>query len=643
MQPGFYLVTGAPHTGKTALLDYLDSVFRAKNQYVIRFNFDGSDYKDCVVAIAEITKDIMSIHPDFNGRNIMPPKRRPWGFFDDLFVKYGKIVVIIEDLDKIHYDYQTTIKDFLPFHHLENIHLVMSTRVTIDNYTFNIDIDPENKLQLKYITQEDIKNWTIQYQLQPVDEIAYQIWQRSQGRPYDVAAWCCELQRHQNPLEFLDSKTQLQSSKHLAENELTTLEKRLNHDSKQLATSRQALKKLFRDVLGVLAVSCSPIPFDELRQMLDCDAEQLRNLQQCLQSYISSDDDGFWLTSSHLIDYLRSMPNRHGIYAQELIKGREYLFGWCCKRFSESDDLYKIPLYILRYSPYYAMIARESCRRSFVEAVFSHATWRSALEERSGSLGAVRAAVAEAWEAAEKLDVPHDLVFGLTACAIMKTSLVAVLPPEIVTLLVRYALWSEERAATYALGYPTQQDRDVLQLLLQDNQLKLERYAKLTQQVVELAKLPNYEQALRQILQPYERIGGTDKAQMASETLRDAVAPAKDWPASTRSFLQLSEDLTMLFSHTHLAVSPVGDSANLSDEQRDVLEQIVNSWIHDSDIPLALSANRYVQLTRLIASSTRANYLEALTILAPAIRCVFGAECAERMALMVKKITDAYP
>jgi hypothetical protein len=61
------------------------------------------------------------------------------------------------------------------------------------------------------------------------------------------------------------------------------------------------------------------------------------------------------------------------------------------------------------------------------------------------------------------------------------------------------------------------------------------------------------------------------------------------------------------------------------------------------------SADRYVQLTRIIADSPRANYLEAVTmlleavsILAPAIRRVFGADCAERMAQMIEKITKAY-
>ena len=664
-QPGFYVVTSAPNMGKSALLRHLAVEFQHKCEAetkltVIDFSFRRGGHERWSSAVAHIYHEVVSVIPAtlLPGDQYRPPDLPSewfmhWDWLDQDWFSLDKnkpegeqavktcIVILIDNLQAMHRSDYNRLDDLLPTQRMRNTRLILAGQLDLNKQCSHLAYQPDMTLELKHFSFDDTKDLADHFNLgHPYNRIAEEVQNRTAGHPYLVSALCWELQRSNDPLATLKHIPQPTQITQLAEYQLETMEDRIDQYVIVRPYLHTRLPQLLRRILGVLAVAPTPLPFDDLRQLLDCDWDELNALHYLLRQHIVDANGQFQLVSFILGDYLRQMAVNGQRYALVVREALSQVPAWFYQRYATQDtEPQALPLYILRQA------ARFSIAVGHVEEVFINRAWKLALEQRD-SLQAVREAVREAREAVEYTASPEGRVLGVTVCAVMATSLVAVLPPEVVALLVRCGLWTEARAHDYARGYAAVRDYHLLKLLLgQPEQEPLAgRYEELPQQLILVTGFSIQEQAyyLQQVLQPYEVIG-RGKADMVIDALRatPSVAEEPQGHSSALSMPKLIEILEGLSFHSHPANTAGGDEDQLSNEQINLLDTIERSWRREE--PVAFSANRYVDLTRLLSNSTRANYFEALSILAPAISRVFGTACACRLATMIERITEVYP
>ncbi|PDW02317.1 ATP-binding protein [Candidatus Viridilinea mediisalina] len=637
--PGLYLVVGERQMGKSALLRYLTDEFTKKKITVVAFNFRRGARQPWSAVWRHLYQEIATLRS-----TRLSQYANIWDWVESRLSTVRPehpLCIIIDDLQEMHPFDLEKIDTLLPEFDLKNTHVIITSSKN------NSILEKLPSLQLENLVFEDIKNLTDAFHLShPHDRIAREIHARTQGKPLLVYELCCMVQHSDQALSLLQQVPFNLNIEQLMEYRLNMIEGIIAEYSKSNVNLQIRLLQLMRRLLGLLTVAAIPLPFEEVWQFLHCDFEDLNILYQSLGHHIVNEQGEFTLTSMVFRDYLRQTPERGHRYAPVVREYAERLPRMFYRRYqSHLTNLEQLPGYILRH------VARWSVELGHVEEVFAHHAWKLALEEREDSLEVVRTTIREAREVAEQLPEPRAKVLAVTACAVMETSLAALLPPELLVNLVYRKLWSTGRALAYARGYTSIGDYLKLQAWLDSTQVTslpilYDLYRDLAKQLGNIAGLASEEQRyyLRLALQPYE-ITSHDKPDIISILHQDALLDedSKNGLNIDRSceLFALIDKLEKETLAAHRSDVIGRNIIQLSRQQEDLLFKIAQEW--SAAIPIDLSANRYVQITRLIAGSTRANYFAALDILAPAIRRVFGAECAERMARMIEKITEAYP
>lgn len=685
LTPGLYLVVGERQMGKSALLRYLTNAFTQKKVKVVAFSFRRGArqpwsavwthlYQEIATLRSAQLKDLLCDEEWFGAKfwewidRVEPPQ---------LGIAHPEhpLCIIIDDLQEMHPFDLEKINALLPEFDLKNTHVIFSSsKNTVFSKKFLVQKNygprrwlslskstrrPATRprlfrakklsrlLQLENLDFKDIKHLTDAFHLShPHDRIAREIHARTQGNPLLVYELCCMVQHSDQALSLLQQVPFNLSIEQLMEYRLNIMEVIVFEYSKSNIDLQIRLLQLMRRLLGLLTIAAIPLPFEEVWQLLRCDFEDLNILYQSLGHHMVNEQGEFTLTSMVLRDYLRQAPERGHRYAPVVREYAQRFPHMFYQRYqSHVSYLEQLPSYILRH------VTRWSVELGHVEEVFAHRAWKLALEQREDSLEVVRTTIREARDVAEQLPEPRAKVLAVTACAVMETSLAALLPPELLVNLVYRKLWSTGRALAYARGYASIDDYLKLQAWLNSNQVTslpilYDHYKDLSKQLGNIAGLASEEQRyyLMLALQPYETTSH-DKPDLISSLHQGAllVEGSKHGLEIDRAceLFALIDKLEKETLAAHRSDVTGGNIIQLSTQQEDLLFKIAQVW--SPVIPIDLSANRYVQVTRLIAGSNRANYFAAMDILAPAIRRVFGAECAERMAHMIEQITQSYP
>ncbi len=381
---------------------------------------------------------------------------------------------------------------------------------------------------------------------------------------------------------------------------------------------------LLRQMLAMLAAAHSAMSLDELGQILEINRSQSLVIRDLFARYQQLDDTNTLGIERHFREHLaRAETLGDAVAAAEARLAR-----WV-ESFIDATDLNKVPLYALRHAAEYLAASPNLYR------VLIRVDWFGELERRCRSRSSCIEAIKLAQQAIDQQFTGQDgdpTIVNMILCALMRASFGATLLPELVAQLVRLEFWGEAEAIDYAENYTSPADRQALLSLLAHPQRHpslpsgsavaeaaalLERYTTLP--------LAARQSALVRWRRDYEQASGNSNSQ-ADRDLLDRLIDALRQPplsggkrASPSNFTSL---LVRLSSYQDPLTGPMRDPLFT-----DLIAQIADIWWQ-----LRPRDSHTIWLHQIMAALTRfarADLLEALELLAPALRTLFPLSVTE--------------
>ncbi|NTW02523.1 MAG: NACHT domain-containing protein [Oscillochloris sp.] len=382
-------------------------------------------------------------------------------------------------------------------------------------------------------------------------------------------------------------------------------------------------------LLAMLAAAQSPLSLFDLETLLGVPRAQLLGLRDLLARYRQMASASEIALDHRLREYLQ--VNEHTCAAVR--QANDQLMEWTLNHI-RATDLSGAPLYALLHGAEYL------AKGHHLVTLLCRAEWLTTLERRyrarSECIAAVERAMSSAMDAfcdnGDEISIVN-IILG----AIIRSSLGATLAPELVAQLVRYALWSEQEAHEYAQNYASLANRQVLDVLLSDPTCPISfptgsAVAETAANLSMLAKLRPVHRvaALRQWQRGAEQMGDSAHPSSSAELLHNLVSALRQ-PAqqggghvSTYTFEQLTASLQ---SYTPPLTGAMNDPYFV-----DIITDIADTWWQLPDRQLA----RFWidQIISVLARYTRSDLLEALELLAPALRTLFPGSIVDLIAAL---------
>lgn len=666
--PGCFCVEGGAHMGKTALIRELWLTLSKAGYSVIGYLFNSERRSRVTDAIRLFRWQLRQLglieaslpaSPDGSGAE--EPLVMPW-FPLDQAADRRPIAVLIDALDESDHSQRHLLDALLPRLPLDHTKLVVTSRLPLAEYDVVLDaiLPPDTILKLGALSVEDVQALATRFGIAEAATLAPRIYRRTRGHPPTTAAIC----RSGDPeLALKAHPTQLRGVDLLSRRERRQIEQ-------QVAEGDQPL---LRRLLATLAVAPAPLSFVELHGILSAQSadppsvEALRRLCDQLARHLRMEEQ-YQLVSPDLRELIRHEEAQGSVYSADVRAARAAVAGWYRRRYSDEkgNTLRGLPRHVLWYAPQFMLETSDPA--SFVgERIFIDRRWRNAIDDGFETLADLREIVREAWRAAEQATAAPTRVLGATTCAIVFTSLVPAFPPDVVAHLVRRGLVTEAQARRYASTYSAAGEREQFARLLREPMLPALDPA-LERTIASVEAYPEEERAMR-LNRLHRRLAvvGSSKRDLLLDALRDSLRqelhevstpePGRPLPTlikllagiplvaprpSTQAILLEGEADT-------LAATPLGGEGaepmglaypqELSGSHTALLGEIAAIWAPDEPS----SVEYYLEVTRLIAGSSRASYFDALITLAPAISRVFGGLYVQRLIGIVEAITESYP
>lgn len=650
-RPGCFAVVADAHYGKTALLRHLWEQLLEAGYEVAGYIFERQQRNQLADAILELRSQLAK-----HGLLAAGPSSVYWPKIEQAAEAGPPIAVLIDALDEIDRDQWCQLDALLPTFALGAAKLVVTSRLPLAEYNtvFGALVSAEALLGLETLSANDTAGLALQAPSPEARALASQIHGRTGGLPWQIAA----ILRSGNPAAALELPPgELGETQRIVRLDLADMERQ--------AGKGQAA--LLGRLLALLAVAPHALAFDELRSILaldDAEARQLRRLCERLARHVGA-GGAYRLVSPDVQAHISQDAERLGVYAADVRAMRERVAEWYRRRYNgeQGNSLRTLPRHVLRHAPRYLLAAAEPT--SFEgERIFADARWRDALDDGFETIAALREVVRATWRAAEQHPEPCSRILGATTCAVVQTSLVAAFSPAMVAALVHRGIVDERQAREYARAYGSADGRAAIEQLLRDPRaIVLEPADLAAVEWVAQHGQAHWHRALNRLHRERARVGELRRDDLLKALRDELVLLPGEAPAAGPGASPAGRPLPALVGALReaLAVEPLAPAAQpptvelspavdlggplgltywhgLSYEHTALLSEIASVWTPDEPD----GVEHYLELTRLLASGTRAAYFDALITLAPAIGQVFGPAYLQKLAAIITTITTAY-
>lgn len=640
--PGYYIIESAPRTGKTAFIKNLWSEARSRNIPCIIAIFDeqrrNTSVSNSVYSVFEqLSKSINNNLPI----DIISDIKKIYEHFLEVNKQLILLIDGIDESNEAERSFFYNILPNLPFTLRSGNHasftIVITTRPNVINNLLDyLPKDHTLKGSMPYkLTNLLFSEFDIANNLSKITSNDYtqvspnKVYNITNGNPSLVSVALNNIKRKDFSLKNLDYAEYIQWR-----DEFQSI-------SKIISTSPEHL--LLRKIITLIAISPSSLTISDISSIIDVELNKAKNLLQQTSRYVYNiRGNEYAIQSNDLGRYIEN--NEDGLFIQSI---KQDYTKWIKKILKTKDiHLSNISLHALRHA------AENITDDTALIKLFARRLWWEQLYKRSPSIIDVREALVRCWTKivasyiqlynndSNRIELNSKYLTKLISCGLMISLFSETIDPSLVREIVVCGLWDPYQAKQYAQLYASLIEYKFIEYELNNLYKHSDSSNNFTNDIDQLYNIKDsdYSPTQKEILLRNWIINhNRSKNPLIKERLTyfiSMLSPTDNLPS-------ISYEIDLKLNDLIVKLSEIKYTGTIDDPELEPLLRSINStWQQQGN-----SWQPVVTLGKILfplSHYSRADFLQALELLAPSLQRHFRAEALDKLKQVVQRIVKSY-